>query len=159
MLYLYSFPILFSFENEIGVRMNAQIQKDLFEQPGFVYMQEQRFSNQQIVKHQIQGGLAWTVAKPRRVKQDFPGAQAGCSCHMLMMRLRIKMMVIVMMMIVVIMRVMMMITREVLILMAQVILEQLKNGVSRRRVGLLSRGSKHMLCLKSHYVIYNLDIP
>merc|ERR1712080_678063 len=43
------------------------------------------------------GGLAWTVAKPRRVKQDFPGAQ--------------------------------------------VILEQLKNGVSRRRVGLLSRGA------------------
>merc|ERR1712200_215942 len=38
----------------------------------------------------IEGGLAWTVAKPRRVKQDFPGAQ--------------------------------------------VILEQLKNGVSRRRV-------------------------
>ena len=166
MLYLHSIPILFSFENEIGMRMNAQIQKDLFEQPGFVYMQEQRFSNQQIVNHQIQGGLAWTVAKPRRVKQDFPGAQAGCSCQMLMMRLRIKMMVIVMMMrvvvmmmIVVIMRVMMMITREVLIWMAQVILEQLKNGVSRRRVGLLSRGSKHMLCLKSHYVIYNLDIP
>jgi len=45
----------------------------------------------------IEGGLAWTVAKPRRVKQDFPGAQ--------------------------------------------VILEQLKNGVSRRRVGLLSRGA------------------
>lgn len=45
----------------------------------------------------IEGGLAWTVAKPRRFKQDFPGAQ--------------------------------------------VILEQLKNGVSRRRVGLLSRGA------------------
>jgi len=45
----------------------------------------------------IEGGLAWTVAKPRRVKQDFPGAQ--------------------------------------------VILEQLKDGVSRRRVGLLSRGA------------------
>ena len=85
------------------MRTNVQILKDLFEQPGFVYMQEQRFSNQQIVNHQIQGGLAWTVAKPRRVKPDFPGAQAGCSCQMLMMRLRIKMMVIVMMMRVVVM--------------------------------------------------------
>ena len=70
-----------------------------------------------------------------------------------------RMVAVKMMMMVVIMRVMMMITREVLIWMAQVILEQLKNGVSRRRVGLLSRGSKHMLCVKSHYVIYNLDIP
>ena len=62
-------------------------------------MQEQRFSNQHIVKHQIQGGLAWTVAKPRRVKQDFPGAQAGCSCQMLMMRMGIIMMVVVMAMV------------------------------------------------------------
>jgi len=45
----------------------------------------------------IEAGLAWTVAKPRRASQDFPGAE--------------------------------------------VILDQLKNGVSRRRVGLLSKGA------------------
>jgi len=45
----------------------------------------------------IEAGLAWTVAKPRRKSQDFPGAQ--------------------------------------------VILDQLKSGISRRRVGLLSKGA------------------
>jgi len=45
----------------------------------------------------IEAGLAWTVAKPRRTSQDFPGAE--------------------------------------------VILDQLKTGLSRRRVGLLSKGA------------------
>ena len=75
---------------------------------------------------------------------------------MMMVAMMMVMMVrvVVVMMMVVIMRVMMIITREVLIWMDQAILEQLKNGVSRRRVGLLSRGTKPLFCVHLQLVFF-----